>query len=63
MDKDFNFLVRPSFKQETGAADAVANASVPADATEKGNLSTDENGALKFLTDDIAKNDSWNERI
>jgi methyl-accepting chemotaxis protein len=58
MDKDFNFLIRPSFKQETGAADTVAKASIPANSTGKGNLSTDENGTLKFLTDEIAKNDS-----
>lgn len=57
LDKDFNFLIRPSFKQETSAADAVTNASVPAGEEGKGNLSTDENGALKFLTDDILKND------
>lgn len=57
LDKDFNFLIRPSFKHETGAADAVANASVAASSEGKGNLSTDENGALKFLTDEIAKND------
>jgi methyl-accepting chemotaxis protein len=57
LDKDFNFLVRPSFKQETQAADAVATASVAASTTEKGNLSTDENGSMKFLTDEISKND------
>lgn len=58
LDKDFNFLIRPSFNQETSAVNAVANASAAANLTEKGNLSTDENGGLKFLTDDIAKNDS-----
>jgi methyl-accepting chemotaxis protein len=57
LDKDFNFLIRPTFKQETGVADAVTNASAAANTTEKGNLSTDENGTLKFLTDEIAKND------
>ena len=58
LDKDFNFIIRPSFKQETNAADAVTKASVPANSSEKGNLSSDENGALKFLTDDISKNDT-----
>ena len=57
LDKDFNFLVRPSFKQEAQAADAVTTASVAASSTEKGNLSTDENGSMKFLTDEISKND------
>ncbi|MDF2522882.1 MAG: methyl-accepting chemotaxis protein [Clostridiales bacterium] len=56
LDKDFNFLVRPSFKQETKATDVVATASTAANATEKGNLATDENGAMKFIADDIAKN-------
>ncbi|MDF2592642.1 MAG: methyl-accepting chemotaxis protein [Clostridia bacterium] len=58
LDKDFNFLIRPSFKQQGNANDAVTTASVAASSAEKGNLSTDENGSLKFLTDDVAKNDS-----
>lgn len=58
LDKDFNFLVRPSFKQETKAADAVSNASSAATTEDKGNLATDEKGSLKFLTEDIAKNNN-----
>jgi methyl-accepting chemotaxis protein len=56
LDKDFNFLVRPSFNQDTKGADVVAAASAAANDAEKGNLATDENGAMKFITDDIAKN-------
>jgi len=63
LDKEYNFLIRPSFKQgeDAGAAagrqsaDAVTQASEQASGQETSNLATEENGALKFLTDEIAK--------
>jgi methyl-accepting chemotaxis protein len=61
MDKDYNFLVRPSFKQDDAAAgqpaagaDTVTQAS--AAANEKENLATEDNGLLKHLTEDMSKN-------
>lgn len=66
LDKDYNFLIRPSFKQgdaadaatAEGAADATSAASGSQEGKNAaGNLATDENGALKFLTDEIAKSD------
>lgn len=54
LDKDYNFLVRPSFKQE--GADAVAQAS--AATVEKTNLATENNGALKHLTEEMGKKDA-----
>ncbi len=65
LDEDYNFLIRPSFKQgdEAGAAEATSAATAQsADAVSQAsgqlmsNLATEENGALKFLTDEIAKN-------
>lgn|GEM_PF-337717 len=59
LDKDYNFLVRPSFKQDTaatGAADAVAQASAASE--EKTNLATENNGSLKHLTENIAKQEA-----
>lgn len=70
LDKDFNFLVRPSFKQDENsksnepAADAASQAS-PSAATAAGspegdkvNLATTDNGAMKHLTEEIGKSQS-----
>jgi methyl-accepting chemotaxis protein len=54
LDKDYDFMIRPSFKQEEDA-DAVAQASEQTSVPGVSNLATEENGALKFLTDEIAK--------
>lgn len=63
MDKDYNFLARPSFKQDEAAAAqpaAGADAVTQASSTESGkaNLATEENGLLKHLTEEMAKNPS-----
>ena len=64
LDKEYNFLIRPSFKQgenagaaatEQQSADAVSQASEQTSGQGTSNLATEENGALKFLTDEIAK--------
>ena len=58
LDEDFNFLVRPTFKQE---GDAVSSASqevevvAAASGAGIGNLATDNNGELKKLTDEMSK--------
>lgn len=59
LDSDFNFLVRPSFKEEeaaAGTADAVSQAS--AETNTKSNLATENNGELKHLTEEMSKADS-----
>lgn len=48
MDKDFNFLVLPSFLQEENLSSQGAD-------EEKPNLATQENGARKHLTEEISK--------
>lgn len=64
LDKEYNFLIRPSFKQGYAAGTADANSAASggqaSDAALSGgqvmsNLATEENGALKFLTEEIAK--------
>ncbi|MGB7605959.1 MAG: methyl-accepting chemotaxis protein [Lutisporaceae bacterium] len=51
MDKDFNFLVFPSFLQEENLNNQGADG-------EKINLATEENGARKHLTEEISKGNS-----
>ncbi len=63
LDSDYNFLIRPSFKQGEEAAaaagqqnaEAVSQASAQTADQGASNLATEENGALKFLTEEIAK--------
>ncbi len=65
LNQNYDFLVRPSFKQEEqagGTADAAGadaqNADTVSQASAEGenNLATANNGALKFLTEEMAKN-------
>lgn len=59
LDSDYTFLVRPSFKEDEAAdntADAVSQAS--AESNAKSNLATEDNGALKHLTEEMAKSNS-----
>jgi len=63
LDADYNFLARPSFKQDEAVAeqpapgaDAVAQAS--AVTTGRANLITEDNGSLKHLTETMSKNAS-----
>ncbi|MGE5633253.1 MAG: methyl-accepting chemotaxis protein [Caulobacteraceae bacterium] len=68
LDKDYNFLVRPSFKQGDTAAESQGNAaaggqnadavSEASAATQQENLAKENNGALKALTDEIGRNDT-----
>lgn len=51
MDKDFNFLILPSFLQEENSSSQGAD-------EEKLNLATQENGARKHLTEEINKSNS-----
>ncbi len=65
LNKNYDFLIRPSFKQgdEAGTVETASGATEQqsADATSQAsrqqtsNLATEENGALKFLTEEIAK--------
>jgi methyl-accepting chemotaxis protein len=63
MDKDYNYLVRPSFKQDESAVaqtasgtDAVTQASPAAEG--RANLATEDGGLLKHLTEAMAKDAS-----
>lgn len=61
LDENYNFLVRPSFKQEQSAAGQAADATTQASAAADGerfNLATENNGALKHLTEEMGKNKS-----
>lgn len=66
LNKDYDFLIRPSFKQGdgAGAVDSTSAATVQqnpdavsqASRQQTSNLASEENGAMKFLTEEIAKN-------
>lgn len=60
LDKDFNFLIRPSFKQEDAKAAPKADATSQASAkvNERANLATEDNGSLKHLTEEISKKEA-----
>ncbi len=67
LNEGYDFLVRPSFKQEGDGTAAGADAASSASTQEStgtaaqgsgeaaGNLATDEGGSLKFLTEEMAK--------
>jgi methyl-accepting chemotaxis protein len=59
LNSDYTFLVRPSFKEDEaadGASDALSQATAEADV--KSNLATENDGALRHLTEELAKADS-----